>query len=145
MCAIVETGNINHGGKTVLQDTSHLVHTTSYGTRRVFAVADILQERSHLITFGATLGRNFIANAPHHNTRIITILMQHIYHITLRPLIEVTVIAVCTFGNIPFIERFQHHHESHFITKLHQFRRRHIMGSTDSITAHIFQHRKLAA
>ncbi len=145
MGAVVETGNVNHGGKAVLQDTSHLVHAASDRTCRVFAMADILQERGYLITFRTALGRHFIADAPHHDTGIVAILTQHVHHVTFCPFAEVAVIAVLAFGNVPLVERFQHHHKTHLIAKLHQLRRRHIMGSAHGIATHIFQQRKLTA
>ena len=47
---------------------------------------------------------------------------------------EITVITVFTLGDVPFIERFNHHHKSHFVTQCYEFGSRHIMRSTDSVT-----------
>ena len=119
VCTIIKTGHINHGGKTISKNASHLIHAASNRTCRIFTMTDILQERSDFIAYRTTLGRNFITDTPHYDTRIVAELMQHIYHITFCPLVEITVIAILTFGNVPFVERFQHHHKTHFITKLH--------------------------
>ena len=119
VCTIIKTGYINHCCKAILQNTGNLIHTASNRACRVFTMTDILQERSNFIAYRATLGRNFITDAPHHNTRIVAELMQHIYHIAFCPLVEIAVIAILTFGNIPFVERFHHHHKAHFITELH--------------------------
>jgi len=143
--AVVETGNVYHSGETVFQDTRHLVHTAGNRACGVFAVAYILQERSDFIALGTALRRHFVANAPHDHTRIITVMAQHIHHVPLRPFVEVTVIAVIAFGNIPFIERLYHHHKAHFVAKLHQFRSRHVVRCTDGIATHILQQRELAA
>ena len=35
--------------------------------------------------------------------------MKHIYHIAFCPFVEITVITVVAFGNIPFVKRFNHH------------------------------------
>ena len=143
--AVVETGNVYHSGETVFQDARHLVHTAGNRTCGVFAVAYILQERSNFIALGTALRRYFVANAPHDHTRIITVMAQHIHHVPLRPFVEVTVIAIIAFGNIPFIERLYHHHKAHFVAKFHQFRSRHVVRCTDGIAAHILQQRELAA
>ena len=136
---IIKTGYINHCRKPVGKHASYLVHTASNGACRVFAMANILQERSHFVALGTTLGRNLISYTPHYHTRIVPIMMQHVYHILFCPFVEIAVITILTFGNIPFIERFQHHHKAHLVTEFHQFGCRHIVGGTDCITSHILQ------
>ena len=100
-------------------------------------MADILQEFGYFISYRAALRGDFIADTPHHYTGIIAIIVQHIHHITFRPFVEVTVISVFTLGDVPFVERFDHHHKSHFVAQLHQFGSRHIVGSTNGVAAHI--------
>ena len=43
--------------------------------------------------------------------------MQHVYHIAFRPLFEKSMVPVLTLGDVPLVERLNHHHESHFIAK----------------------------
>ena len=137
--AVVQTGNIDHGGKSVGKHTRYLVHAAGDGAGRIFTMTDFLQELRNFVSDMAALGGNLIADAPHYHTRIVPILMQHIYHILFCPFVEIAVISILTFGNIPFIERFQHHHEAHLVTEFHQFGGRHIVGGTDCITSHILQ------
>ena len=143
--AVVESRNVNECRKSVVQHTGHLVHSAGARPGRVFAVAYILKETRHLVALRITLCRDLVAYAPKCHTRGIAPAAKHPHHIPLCPtysgniglLIEETVISVLTFGNIPFIERLYHHHKAHFLTQLHQFRCRHIVGSTDGIAAHI--------
>ena len=46
--AVVVTGHIHGGGKTVAVHRPHLIHTAGNGTSRVFAMADILKETGGL-------------------------------------------------------------------------------------------------
>ena len=100
-------------------------------------MTDVLQELRNFVSDRAALGGNLIADAPHYHTRIVAIVVQHIHHIAFCPFVEVTVISVFTFGDVPFVERFDHHHESHFIAQFHEFGSRHIMGSTNGVASHI--------
>ena len=100
---IIKTGYINHCRKPVGKHASYLVHTASNGACRVFAMANILQERSHFVALGTTLGRNLISYTPHYHTRIVPIMMQHVYHILFCPFVEIAVITILTFGNIPVL------------------------------------------
>ena len=145
MSPIVKSRNVDHSGKSVGKYASHLVHSAGNGTGRVFTMANILQELGYFITDRTALGRYFISDTPHYYTRIVTVIMKHIHHITFCPFIEITVITVFTFGDIPFIKWFNHHHKSHFVTQCYEFGSRHIMRSTDSVTSHIFQQCKLMA
>ena len=54
-------------------------------------------------------------------------------------------VTVLTLGDIPFVERLEHHHEAHLIAELYQLRRRHVVGGADSVAAHILEQRQLAA
>ena len=108
-------------------------------------MTDVLQELRNFVSDRAALGGNLIADAPHYHTRIVAIVVQHIHHIAFCPFVEVTVISVFTFGDVPFVERFDHHHESHFITQFHEFGSRHVVGSTNGIASHVFQECELVA
>ena len=69
--------------------------------------------------------------------------MEHAYHVTLCPLVEIAVIPVLAFRVIPLVERLHHHHETHLVTKTDKFGRRHIVRCADRITAHVLQHCQL--
>ena len=76
---------------------------------------------------------------------MVAVLSEHVYHILFRPFLEETVIAVVALRDIPFIKGLQHHHESHLITKLYEFRSRHVMSRTDGVTTHVLQQFQLMA
>ena len=145
MCAVVEAGYVEHGGKAVTQDAGYLVHAAGDGTCGVFAMADILQERCHLVAFGAALGGHFVTNTPHHHAGVVAILAKHVHHVLLRPLVEEAVVTVLTLGDIPFVERLEHHHEAHLVAELHQLGRGHIVGGADGVATHVLEQRQLAA
>ena len=119
MSPIIQPRNIQHGSKSIIQDTTHLVHPAGYRTGRVFTVTYILQKLGYLITFGTTLSGNFISYAPHNHTRIITVMAKHIDHIFFCPFIKETMVSIRAFCNIPLIKRLKHHHETHFVTQFH--------------------------
>ena len=108
-------------------------------------MADVLQERSHLVAFGAALGGHFVADAPHHHAGVVAILAKHVHHVLLRPLVEEAVVTVLTLGDIPFVERLEHHHEAHLVAELHQLGRGHIVGGADGVATHVLEQRQLAA
>ena len=106
-------------------------------------MADGLEESRRLVTIGSALGRNLIADAPHDYGRRIPERMEHADHVTLGPLVEITMIAILAFGIVPLVERLHHHHETHLVTKTDKFGRRHIVRCADRITAHVLQHCQL--
>ena len=70
---------------------------------------------------------------------------QHVHHVFLRPFAEEAVITVLALGDIPFVERLQHHHKAHLVAQFHQFGSRHVVGGTYRVATHVLQHRQLAA
>ena len=102
-------------------------------------MADVLEEFRHFVAFRLALGRDLVADAPHHDTRVVAVLMEHVHHVPFSPFIEKAVVAVGAFGYVPFVERLYHHHEAHLVTKAHKFRSRHVVGCADGIAAHILQ------
>ena len=76
---------------------------------------------------------------------MVAVLTKHIDHIALGPLLEITVIAVFTFCDVPFVKRLYHHHEAHLVAKTHQFGCRHVVGGPDGITPHVLQQGQLMA
>ena len=92
--AVVDARDIDHGGKSVVQDAVHLVHAACHRPRRIFPVADVLQKLRYLIPVRAALRRDFITYTPHHDARVVPVLTEHIDHIFLRPGAEMPMIAV---------------------------------------------------
>ena len=70
--------------------------------------------------------------------------MKQVHKVFLRPFIEEQIITVLAFSHIPFVKTLRHDHHTHFVTSPYQFRSRHIVGSTDRITPHVFQDPYLA-
>ena len=143
---IIESGYVHSSRHIIVDYSIWSIHTLSDRTGRVFAMTDILQ---HTWKFRSVISiplvGHFITDTPHHNTRIIAIVTNKIYQVFLNPLIEYLVIAIRHFCRFPFIKWFRHQHHTHFITRLYQFRSRHIVRSTDGVTAHILQDTDLAA
>ena len=54
-------------------------------------------------------------------------------------------VPVLTLGDIPFVERLEHHHEAHLVAELHQLGRGHIVGGADRVAPHVLKQRQLAA
>ena len=142
---IVETRDVDGGGKAVVQRVVGLVDAHRYWASGVEAMADVLQESQCLVALGVTLVGHFVADAPHHHTRVVAIVLHHVHHVAFSPFVEETVIAVLALRHVPFVERLYHHHETHLVAQLHQFGGRHVVRSTDGIAAHVFQQSKLTA
>ena len=72
-------------------------------------------------------------------------MMDHIDHILLRPVGEEAMVAVLAFGDIPFVEGLDHHHEAHLVAEFHELGRGHIVRGADGVAAHLLQERELVA
>ena len=114
-CAIVEAWHVQQGGKTVFQYAAHLVHAASHGAGGVQSVAYSLQEGEHLIALPVALRGHLVADAPHYYRGVVAEVAQHVLHVFLRPFIEEAVVSVLAFGDVPFVKRLHHHHESHLV------------------------------
>ena len=112
---VVYAGNIHKRGETVRKHAADLVHSTGDRSRRILTVADVLKEGGCLVAHRAALGRNLVADAPHHHRRGIPERMKHIHHISFRPFVEEPVIAILALGVIPLVERLDHHHKAHLV------------------------------
>lgn len=141
--AVIDSRNIQLGRETVGKHAIDLIHATCDRTRRVLPVTDGLKESRRLVTIGSALGRNLIADAPHDYGRRIPERMEHADHVTLGPLVEITMIAIPAFGIVPLVERLHHHHETHFITETYEFRSRRIVRRPYRIATHVLQHCQL--
>ena len=145
MGTIVEARHVDHGGKSVVEHTRHLVHAACHGARGVFAMTDVLQMAGQLVTIGAALRGHFVTDAPHHHAGSVAIVVQHIHQVAVAPLRKETVITVVDLAQIPFVERLYHHHETHFVAQFHQLGRRHVVRGTNGIAAHILEQEQLVA
>ena len=102
-------------------------------------MADILQEPRDLTTALIPLVRHLVTDAPHHDARVIPVMMYQIHEVFLHPFVENQIIAVRAFRLVPFVEALCHQHHTHLIASLYQLGSRHIMGSTDSVASHVLQ------
>ena len=107
-------------------------------------MADILQPFGNLAIPFVPLVGHFVTDTPHDNARVVAEIMKQVHKVFLRPFIEEQIITVLAFSHIPFIKTLRHDHHTHFVTSPYQFRSRHIVGSTDRITPHVFQDPYLA-
>ena len=144
MGTIIETGHIHNGSHIIVYHGVGRIHTLCYRTSGIFTMANILQHTREFRTVtAAPLIRYFITCTPHHNTWVITIVTNQIRQILIHPFIKYFMISIGHLCRFPFVKGFRHHHHTHLVTSLHQFGSRHIMRSTDCITAHIFQNTNL--
>src|SRR6184192_938450 len=60
------------------------------------------------------------------------------------PIFKKQVIIVFHFTLLPAIKSLIHHHKTHFIAQVKQFRRWRVMRSADTVAAHFFEHLQLA-
>ena len=141
---IVESYDIKLSSKTIGYHGIKLIHTASHRSCRIFLMIQILKPCSHFKTTLLPLRWHLISYAPHHDRRIIAVMMYKIHHVSLCPdaaiatiFIKPTMISVLAFRYIPLIKILSHHHKAHFITKLNKLLSWHIMRCTDSITSHI--------
>ena len=79
-------------------------------------------------------------------------MMEHVDHVSLRPdhavaavLVEESVVSVLTFGDVPFVEILQHHHEAHLVAELDELLGRHVVGCADGVASHVLEHCELPA
>ena len=99
-----------------------------------------LQLNTYLPSFFAFLFRNLVANRPHHNAGVVTVIQNKVCHIFHGPFLKETGIAVLTLRINPHIERLGHHHHTQRVTNVHLPRGRHIVTGANGVTAHLLQH-----
>ena len=143
--AVVEARHIHDGCHMVGEDMIGAVHAVGHGTGGILAVADILQETGHLRTLRVALLLHLVADAPHHHTRVVAVVVQHVGDILLRPLVEIAVIAILHLWYRPLVEGLHHQHHPHLICYPHIFRCGHVVRGADSVDAHILHDAYLAA
>ena len=143
---IVEAWHIKHSSDIVIDHCSRLVHTHCHRSCRVFSVADLLEPEGYLGSLVARpLIRNLVTDAPHHYCRTAPVMSDQIDKVLLRPLLKIEIIAILDLRSHPAVESLSHEHHSHLIAYPYEFWRRHIVGCSDGIAAHILQHAHLSA
>ena len=80
---------------------------------------------------------NFITDAPHHDRRVVAMSAYKVFEVLAPPLVVKQVVAVFHFGFFPCVETLGHHHHTHRVAHLHLHLRRHVVGGTNGIYAHI--------
>ena len=124
---VVEARHIHHGSKVIVDYRIRIVHTLCYRTRRILAMANVLQEESGLAFTLRPLVRHLITDTPHHDTRIVAIVTDQIHQVFFYPFVEEEVITILTLGHAPLVKALSHHHHTHLITGTHQLRCRHVV------------------
>ena len=115
-------------------------------------MANVLQPLGYNQSLRLPLRRHLVSDAPHDYGSVVAEMMEHVYHVSLRPypavsavLVEESVVSVLAFGDVPFVEVLAHDHESHLVAKLDQLFGRHVVRGAYRVAAHVLQHRELAA
>ena len=80
---------------------------------------------------------NFVTNAPHHDRGVVAMSTYQVFEVLAPPLVVKQVVAVFHFGFFPCVETLGHHHHTHRVAHLHLHLRRHVVGGTNGIHAHI--------
>ena len=112
MYAIVEARNVHHLGKAALQGIFCLIHALGYRAGWVVLMTEVLQMLGNLHTLLAPLFRNLVTDAPHHDARMVAVVLYQIGDILIAPLLEELGIAVLAFRINPHIETLCHDHHA---------------------------------
>ena len=143
MHAIVEARHIHHLRKARTQRRLSLVHTLCNGSCRVVLVAECLQMFAYLSAFFAPLLRYLVADAPHHDRRMVAVVAYEVLYVAVSPLLEVQRVAVLAFRVYPHVETLRHHHHTHRVAHLHLPRRRHVVRRAYGIASHVLHRANL--
>ena len=127
------------------EDLIYTVHAVGDRTGGILAVTDILQVTGHLCSLGVALLLHLIADAPHHHTRVVAVMVQHVGHILLCPFSEKAVITVSHLGDSPFVEGLHHQHHPHLIGNAYILWCGHVVRGTDGVDTHLLHDTYLAA
>ena len=144
MHAIVEPRHVHHLREARTQCCLSLIHTLRNGSCRVVLVAERLQMFAYLATFFAPLLRYLVADAPHHDRRMVAVVAYEVLYVAVSPFLEVQRVAVLAFRVYPHVETLRHHHHAHRVAHLHLPRRRHIVRRAYGIASHVLHCANLA-
>ena len=140
MYAIVEARYIHGLGKAALQGIFCPIHALGNRTGRVIQMTEVLQTFGNLHTLLTPLLRNLVTDAPHHDARMIAVVLYQIGDILIAPLLEELGVAVLAFRINPHIETLCHDHHTERVADFHLHGRRHVVGGTDGIATHLLHH-----
>ena len=140
MYTIVEARHIHGLCKTALQGIFCPIHTLGNRTGRIVLMTELLQMLGDLYTLLTPLLRNLVTDTPHHDARMVAVVLYQIGDILIAPLLEELGIAVLALRINPHIETLCHHHHTERIADFHLQGRRHVVGSTDGIATHLLHH-----
>src|SRR5688572_22795025 len=82
---------------------------------------------------------NLGTDAPGDDARVITIPANQTAEILLIPIGKQAAVVVGSLAAYPAIECFIDHQDSHLVAKAQQFRRGHVVGGTNRVTAHLLE------
>ena len=131
---VVEAEEIERLGETCLERLVRVVHPGDDRPRRILPAADGGEPGGHrLAVLGAPLLGDLVADAPHHDARVIAVAADHVGQIALAPLVEELAIAEARLVLAPLVERLVHHDDAHAVAHLEQLRRGRIVAGADGV------------
>ena len=127
-----------------------LHHITGLGDRScaVQAVAEAGQHAGILPAVLNDLLPHFVADRPHHDRRMVAVPLDHVGQVLARTGVKPLGIAAAfmrigakllALHGMPFVKRFIHHAEAHFIREVQERRVRRVMAHAQRIAAHGLQ------
>ena len=91
---VVEAGNVEGGGKAIVDNGVYLVHPTGDGARAVESADRVAQAFQFIHAGFAPLAGDFVADGPHDHRRVIPVLAYHVCHVAVGPFLENRSIAI---------------------------------------------------
>ena len=131
MEAIVEAWDIGGLPNAAVHRAFATVHTLCAGTCAVEFVDDLLEEMGITVADSVVLLGYLVANAPHHDGRVVAVDEDEIGEVALPPgfasavygsfidLFEEAAISIFALGIDPHVHRFGHDHHTHLVTDVH--------------------------
>ena len=107
--------------------------------QRVYQVDEL---PCYFIPFGISLFRDFVTDTPQYYGRMVPVPFYKIRQVFLMPFIPIHVRAVwhCfQFAGCPFVKKFIHDKESHFVANVIKCRIKWIMTGSYGIASHVFK------
>ena len=138
MYAVVESWNVHYLGETRTQCRLCLVHSLRHGACGVEFMTDVLQVLRYVASLLAPLFWYLVADAPHHDGRMVAVVEHQILYVLVSPFLEVKGITVLAFRINPHVETLRHDHHTHRVAHLHLPCRRHVVRRADGVTTHLF-------
>ena len=144
MYTIVEARHIHGLGKARADGVVGAVDALSDWARRVELMADILKVLSHFCAALHALLRNLVADAPHHDRRMVAMSQHEVCHVLVAPLFEESSVAFFAFRINPHVEALSHNHHAERVAKVHLHLAWHIVRGANGVGTHILHEFDLA-